>query len=425
MKEQEKLAMLKRIAGSIAGLMLTLLIGIGIGGVGSKAATWDVTKTYTTTNGGFEFSSYLSTDKKESWIYLVKPKVEGASPKSLNFPEQIENVPLTRIGWDDTNDPEEQAEFPKNIFNQVVESAHSVDGNSTESAGIKTMTIPDTVIIINSGTFAGMSALTKVDIPDSVTELKPLTFYGCKNLKEVKLPKNMLSYQNSIFYNCKKITKITLSSENSKFKVKNNMLMSKDGKILYWIASGKKKATVPNSVTTIESVGSSCVGTIVLGKNVTDLKYGSLRSVADITISKKNPLYAKDGQCIYRKKDKALLIGIVKDNKLVISEKVKKTVKVTYTCGQKLKILDIPASVTYMSAESYTNDWSSHFMYAVRKVYFRGKTPPHTGSEKVGIGASSKVYVPKGSLKRYKNWYKRHKSADTGNRLLKSHWYTF
>jgi hypothetical protein len=119
------------------------------------------------------------------------------------------------------------------------------------------------------------------------------------------------------------------------------------------------------------------------------------------------------------------MIGIVKKNKLVISEKVKKTVKVTYTCGQKLKILDIPATVTYMSATSYTKDWSSHFMCAVQKVYFRGKTPPHTGSKKVGIESSSKVYVPKGSLKRYKNWYKRHKSADIGARLSKNSWYTF
>jgi hypothetical protein len=196
------------------------------------------------------------------------------------------------------------------------------------------------------------------------------------------------------------------------------MLLSKNGKILYWIASGKKKAAVPDSVTTIESVGSSCPGTLVLGKNVTEIKYGSLRSLSNITVSKKNPIYAKDGQCIYRKKDKALMIGIVKDNKLVISKKVQKTVKTTYTCGQKLKTLDIPASVTYMDAKS-------DFMYYVQKIYFRGKTPPHTGSKKVGIAAPSKVYVPEGSLKRYKNWYKKHKLALPGNRLTKNNWYTF
>lgn len=423
--------MKRKIANGIVIFMLLAVCGIFTGAREGKAVTWSK-KTYTVTKGKFKFYAHLSKNKKKSWVYLVKPKKKKASPTSLKFPKKIKKAAVTRIGADMSIMGDGDNEFYKNIFDVWVEYAHGCDGYCRANSKIKTMSLPPALTQIDYTSFSGMSALTKVRIPDKVKVLHAETFYGCRKLKEVKLPKNLSSFSNYLcFDDCPKLDKVTLSRKNKKYTVSNDILMSKDNKTLIWAIPKKTTITVPDTIETIESGAffNSQVKNIKLGKYVTNLKSSSIMGtkIETISIDEGNPAYAVDGQCIYNKKDASLVVGIAKNAQLVISDKVKKLTGTASLCGslsedRQLYLLDIPASVIWLG-----KNWDEVLpVSGLSKVYFRGATPPQV-EKKGGYYAASlpvfcDIYVPKGSLSVYKNWYKK---LDLYEDTEKEEWHTF
>ena len=415
--------------------MLTGLIGgstVKAATYQEKIASWDTSNSYTVTKGGFKFYAHLSKDKKSAWVYKVTTKNKKAAPTKLDFPKKIENVNVTRVGADMSFEPEEDLDFYQNVFGVWVEYAHDCDGYGMANSKIKSMTLPTTVTEIERAAFSGMRALTKVKIPDKVKVLDSEIFYGCKKLKEVKLPKNLTEISShTCFADCPKLDKLALSKKSKKFTVKNGLLLSKNGKSLVWAAPKKKTVTVPKNVTTIETGAfySSNATTVKLGKNISNLQRDCLSGtkIKKITVDKANPVYAKSGQCIYRKSDGLLAVAIAKSAELVVSNKVKKITADATLCGsltegRGVKLLDIPASVTWLGVEWV---FAIH-MGASAKVYFRGTKPPQLeeGGEEFNakLPIFCEVYVPKGSLKAYQDWYK---TVGEFSFIEKKDWHTF
>ncbi|MCH5251439.1 MAG: leucine-rich repeat domain-containing protein [Lachnospiraceae bacterium] len=415
-----------------------ILKGLNGGGIVKAAtyqqriASWDTSKSYTVTKGSFKFYAHLSKNKKKAWVYKVTTRKKKATPTSLKFPKKIKKINVTRIGADMSSIPEEDLDFYQNIFGVWVEYAHDCDGYGRSNSKIKTMTLPATVTEIEKTSFSGMRSLTKVKIPDKVKVLDAETFYGCQKLKEVKLPKNFTDFSSyTCFADCPKLDQLTISKKNKKFTVKGGLLLSKNGKKLVWVAPKKKTVTVPKHVTTIQTGAfySSNATTVKLGKNINNLQRDCLSGteIEKITLDKANPVYAKSGQCIYRKTDGLLVVAIAKSAELVISNKVKKisadaTLCGTLTEGRDLMLLDIPASVTWLGVE-----WNFAIsVCAGSKVYFRGTTPPQLeegGQEEYAkLPIFCKVYVPKASLTAYQEWYK---TANLFMYIDEKDWHTF
>ena len=394
-----------------------------------KAVSWDMGNTYTVTKRNFTFYAHLSKDGEKAWVYKVEAEKEAA-PTSLDFPNIIKKASVTRIGADMSGNPEE--EFYKNVFDVWVEHAHGCDGYCRDNSKIKTMTLPATVTEIDQTAFSGMRALTKLEIPDQVKVLNAETFYGCSGLTEVNLPENLSEISPySCFADCPRLEKITLSEKNEKFTVESGMLLSKDDRSLVLVSPKKKEVIIPDSVTTITTRAfyDSYAETITLGKNVVDLEKDCLSGakIENILIDTANPVYEIDGQCIYRKEDGLLAVAIAKSAKLVVSDKVKKISADSILCGtldedRGIKLLDIPASVTWLGAEWV---FAMH-MGAYAKVYFRGKTPPQLeeGGEEFNakLPVFCKVYVPKESLSAYQDWYR---DAGDFKYIEKKDWHTF
>lgn len=424
--------MKKRMIGCIGTFVCLLVLGISIGSAEGKAMTWNKKKTYTATKGAFKFYAHLSKDKKKSWVYMVKPKKKKASPAKLDFPKKIKKASVIRIGADMSIMGDSDTEFYKNVFNEWVEHAHEVDGSCRGNKKIKTMLLPSTVAEIDATSFSGMRQLTKVKIPDKVRTLYAETFYGCKKLKEVKLPKNLSAFSPyTCFDDCPKLDKVTLSKKNKKYIIKNDVLLTKDGKNLIWAIPKKKTIIVPDTVQTIASGAfyDSQVRKIQLGKNVAKLEEDSMSGteIETITVDAANPIYAKDGQCIYRKEDGTLAVAVAKQAELVISNKVKRLTSDATLCGtlsedRELYLLDIPASVI-----SLGQDWIFTLRVStLGKVYYRGATPPQLEKPSDESSASlpifCDIYVPKASLSLYQNWYK---SVGDFEFIEKDEWHTF
>ena len=426
--------MKKRWLGIMGAILLSAAVGGLAGAEESRAKTaetvWNKRKTITVTNGEFEFYAYLSSEGDQSWIYKVTGKQnETEKPEKLVFPEKINGAPVTKVGSATTDD------FTKSIFDVWVEHAHDGDGYTPLLEKISEMTLPDTVTEIVNSAFSGMHALTSVKIPDKVEVLPGSVFYGSKNLKKLQLPKNLKKIDvYSGFDDCPKLSVITLSQKSPNFSVKNKMLLSKDKKKLVWVLPAKKKVSVPD---TVEEIGENAflrsqVTEVKLGKNVSILPSMCLNSkkVKKITLDKKNKSLAKDGQCIYHREDNSFAVGIAKNKKLVISSKITKITEDYSICGVRLskaqggagllKRLDIPASVTQLGA-----NWIRPF--DADKVYFHNPTPPQLSKKgkdrwQAQLPVYCKIYVPKGSLRAYKAWYKEKKLAYA---IDEEYWHTF
>ena len=72
------------------------------------------------------------------------------------------------------------------------------------------ISIPNTVSIINGSTFYGCSSLTAIDLPDSITYIGSFAFYGCSSLTAIDLSDSITDIGSYAFYGCSSLTSINL-----------------------------------------------------------------------------------------------------------------------------------------------------------------------------------------------------------------------
>lgn len=75
---------------------------------------------------------------------------------------------------------------------------------------LKELTIPDSVISIETNAFAGCTALETISVPKAVTYLANGAFSGCKSLKKAELPDALQKIQAKAFANCTALESVTL-----------------------------------------------------------------------------------------------------------------------------------------------------------------------------------------------------------------------
>lgn len=421
---------------AVWGTLLLLCLGIGslLMGNSSEAATkWHNGRTIVVRKGAFTFKAHPAVKKKQAWIYSVKVNPKKGSTKTLKFPAKIKGRTVTKLGWSDRL--KETEEFYTNIFGVVVEEAHGCDGYTASIRKTRNMTIPKSVKEITNCAFSGMRALKQVKLPDHLTSLSRSMFYGCENLKTVTLPKKLKEFDQEVFAECNSIAAMKISKANKRFTIKKGLVMSKNSKTLIWALPTKDKVTIPNKVEWIQANAfrDCCAEKLYIPASVTFIEAWALYAptVVDIRVDSRNPVYARDGQCIFNKNTGELVVAIVKDKKIVISSKVTILNGNASMAGASvtddLDRIDIPASVREL--ETY---WI-FFEDLDCKVYFHSLTPPHIseivpGYEYAALPSFNPVYVPAASKEAYQQWAIRHFSYDDDNLSKDSgflHLYTF
>lgn len=79
-------------------------------------------------------------------------------------------------------------------------------------AYIKSVSIPESVININSGAFSGCASLTKVILPNKLENIGSNVFAGCTSLSYVTIPQSVNSIGYKTFSGCEKLTKKVCSN---------------------------------------------------------------------------------------------------------------------------------------------------------------------------------------------------------------------
>ena len=204
---------------------------------------------------------YILTDTKNQNRYIAKNELKSLIKAGK---VQISNLTLTGDGRlikkklsDKGKSLREKIEYSKNkmfyyegvyyylIHDQIVAEIRDKERKAVKilkgtttinkclSWSLETVEIPDSVIRISAGAFAGCCTLKEIVIPDNVvytdcyvfencTSLSKVAlsrtlecidcgmFYNCTNLKEMAIPNGVKTIENSAFYGCTSLVHILL-----------------------------------------------------------------------------------------------------------------------------------------------------------------------------------------------------------------------
>ena len=109
-------------------------------------------------------------------------------------------------------------------------------------SSLETITIPDSVTLIDCCAFLGCSSLKEITIPDSVTSIRYGTFLGCSSLKEITIPDSVTEIGDSAFERCSSLKEITIPDS-----------VTSIGPDAFSDCSSLKEITIPDSVIFINS----------------------------------------------------------------------------------------------------------------------------------------------------------------------------
>lgn len=391
---------------------------------GRAAASWNLKETFSEKQGDYEFFAYKSEDKKNSWIYQIKVSKQGTK-QELIIPKSINGSTVTKIGADMSK--EEDFEFYQNVFGSYVEACHGGDGSNEYIHDIPAIRMPDTCVEIENSAFSGLDSIRTLILPNNLQKMGNDAFYSCDNLQEIYVPEQYEGQcGDSVFRDCLKTAKINVSEKNKKYRTINHMLFSKDGTTLLWVPSSIENVVIPENTKVIQSnaFSYSKVCEVSIPASVEKIENNAFLECAyirDMSLSQNNKVYKQDGTCIYESDSKRLVLSMVQNHKLTISEQVKiipntRTIVGGFDESDKDKVYpsdypyveraDIPASVTTL--EGFWDSFCTTSVYSPERLYFHSMKPPkHVkgDSDADPMMVTTVLYVPAQALEAYKKWY--------------------
>jgi len=149
-----------------------------------------------------------------------------------------------------------------------------------DSTRVRHVILPNTVHVLEPNALLRAHYLESINLPDSIITIERYAFHYCgsfdKGLKKIVLPKHLHFLGENAFYGCDKLEQLTIRGDfmwkqswmnnnpfyytkkltviknsNPNFMVKDGMLMSADGKILFRCVNDDLRVVISDGVETI------------------------------------------------------------------------------------------------------------------------------------------------------------------------------
>lgn len=175
---------------------------------------------------------------------------EGQDSK-LTIPATYKTLPVTSMDKDTIASNSEIGEM-------VIENPEFQFGyRSLYFAKVKKVTLPEGMKTLSEGVFS-YAEIEEINLPSSLETIGRCAFMGCENLKELKIPAGVKEIGIGAFSDVLTKNGVSFTGENENYKIENDYLLSKDGKILYSRFEKSNECIVPDGVE--EIAGWGCLG---------------------------------------------------------------------------------------------------------------------------------------------------------------------
>ena len=183
--------------------------------------------------------------------------------KNVTISQYINNSTLSSI-------------FPsayQTITNVVVSGSVTGIANSTFAgcSDLVSVVLPESVTQIGDSAFDGCGKMVNATLPRGVTCIGSYAFRGCRSLTSLEIPKSVVDIGPGAFGMCGKLS-VHVSADNENYMTSDGMLLSKDGKILFYGENGA--GDIPDSVEVIADyalAGRSDLVRVVIHGGVTNI----------------------------------------------------------------------------------------------------------------------------------------------------------
>ena len=250
------------------------------------------------------YDTFLKFTKSGKYSIRVKAQSDLGEYEDSAWTEILEYSPVCATGWvlrpiNDGTEYEVVGDSKATLKGKllipgeydgkkVTRIAQDAFKNCTELTGV---VIPSTVKIISRNAFRGCANLKRVSCPNTVETIDSGAFCGCSSLKEVTIPKELKTLERETFFGC----------------------------------SALRSVVVPAGIEKIERYA-----------------FARCDQLTSITVEKDNRFFYSEGNCVIRKEDSTLVVGIATS---VIPETVKTIGEDAFAECCALTAITIPGNV--------------------------------------------------------------------------------
>ncbi len=239
---------------------------------------------------------------------------------------------------------------------------------------------PKSLKIVPYRMLSDCHSLIEIEVPEGIETITGAAFEYCMNLQKITLPASLTSFDGSALTGNNKLTNIEISPNNNNYSFSNGFLMSKDGKILSFVARNLTQINVPN---TVEEIGIGVfeaypVKTVLnISENVRRIKSMYGINITSINVVEDNQWFKSDNGNLYNKDMTVIYVYIQNETSFILPNSVKvignrafsdKTNLTNLTLSENLERidafafvetsitkLDIPSKVSDIASSAFTN----------------------------------------------------------------------
>ena len=227
-------------------------------------------------------------------------------------------------------------------------------------SNLQEIKIPDKVTVINNLTFANCTSLTKVELSNNIYTIGDRSFYNC-NLTEITLPKNLKVLNDDVFGRNTNLTTIKIPEENHNFEfeqdggmlIQNNSENQEKSIVFITDSAIKESDTldIPEGITDIKLYLQTAynIKTVNIPSTLKSIEAMNLpNSISAIIVDAGNQNYIVEGECLYSKDKKNLIICFTKNeimSKTDFAEELEIIESRAFRQAQNLKEIELPDSV--------------------------------------------------------------------------------
>lgn len=286
---------------------------------------------------------------------------------------------------------------------------------------LTSITLPNSIISIDYGSFAGCTGLISITIPSSVTSIGNGVFMGCTGLTTINISKSVTSIGRSAFSRCTGLTSITIPNNvitidtwafldcTGLISVAIGNSVASIGESAFEGCASLKSISIPNSVTSIgDCTFWGCTGltSAIIGNSVTSIDaqtFYHCTNLKEIIVDSSNPnLLSLDGVLFSKDKTKLITYPNAKLNTLyMIPNSVTTIGNAAFDSCTGLTSVTIGNIVTFIGDGAFEN------CSELKDIHCKAITPPNalTASDSFkGIDKiNCKLYVPKETSAAYKS----------------------